>query len=169
MNYFELYQIPISLQPDINEIKAKFYALSRKFHPDFYTNETATDQQFALEQSALINKAFKIFNHQTETIKYVLQLKNLIEDEEKYTLSSDFLMDVMELNEQLVEAKMDDDTNSIEKIKLHISQLENDIYEPVKNIIENYQEGITTQEELLQVKEYYFRKKYLNRILAGLN
>jgi molecular chaperone HscB len=169
MNYFELYQIPISLQPDINEIKAKFYALSRKFHPDFYTNETATDQQFALEQSALINKAFKIFNHQTETIKYVLQLKNLIEDEEKYTLSSDFLMDVMELNEQLVEAKIDDDINSIEKVKLQISQLEKDIYEPVKSIIENYQEGITTQEELLQVKEYYFRKKYLNRILAGLN
>ncbi len=169
MNYFELYQIPISLQPDIKEIKAKFYALSRKFHPDFYTNESDTEQQYALEQSALVNKAFKIFNHPSETIKYVLQLKNLIEDEEKYTLSSDFLMDVMELNEQLVEAKMDDDTNSIEKIKLHISQLENDIYEPVKNIIENYQEGITTQEELLQVKEYYFRKKYLNRILAGLN
>ena len=169
MNYFELYQIPISLQPDINEIKAKFYALSRKFHPDFYTNETATDQQFALEQSALINKAFKIFNHQTETIKYVLQLKNLIEEEEKYQLSSDFLMDVMDLNEQLMEAKMEENELLISNLKSQISSFQTQIYEPVKSIIENYKENISTEEELLQVKDYYFKKKYLNRILAGLN
>ena len=34
----------------------------------------------------------------------------------------------------------------------------------LKNIIENYKEGVTTEEELLQVKEYYFKKKYLERL-----
>jgi molecular chaperone HscB len=34
----------------------------------------------------------------------------------------------------------------------------------VEAIITNYQEGITTEKELLQVKEYYFKKKYLDKI-----
>jgi molecular chaperone HscB len=38
----------------------------------------------------------------------------------------------------------------------------------LKKIIEHYQEGATSKEELLQVKQYYFKKKYLNRILEGL-
>ncbi len=169
MNYFELYNIPISLNPDVQEVKRKFYELSRKYHPDFFTNETNEEQQFALEQSALINKAFKVFNNESDTIKYVLQLKNLIEDEEKYKLSPDFLMNVMELNEQILDAKMEEDATTINQVKNQINNLQNEIYEPIKGIMENYQEGITTQEELLQVKEYYFRKKYLNRILAGLD
>ncbi|MBX2931161.1 MAG: hypothetical protein KF781_04335 [Chitinophagaceae bacterium] len=169
MNYFELYNIPVSLKPDAQTIKNKFYELSRKYHPDFFTNEGEDAQQYALEQSALINKAFAIFNNESETIKYVLQLNNLIEEEEKYTLSPNFLMDVMELNEQLLDAKMEGDTTTIENITTQIHNLQSAIYEPIKSIVENYQEGNTTQEELLQVKEYYFRKKYLTRILAGLS
>jgi len=34
----------------------------------------------------------------------------------------------------------------------------------IGNKEENYQEGITSEKELLQVKEYYYKKKYLDRI-----
>jgi molecular chaperone HscB len=47
--------------------------------------------------------------------------------------------------------------------------IEKELYEPVQNIIENYKEGITTQKELLQVKDYYFKKKYLQRLYQQLN
>ena len=45
-----------------------------------------------------------------------------------------------------------------------IALLQIELYEPIKNIVEHYQEGVTTQEELLQVKKYYFQKKYLQRM-----
>ena len=50
-----------------------------------------------------------------------------------------------------------------------LTDLENEIYEPVKSIIQNYKEGITSKEELLQVKDYYFKKKYLHRLSHQLN
>ncbi len=53
------------------------------------------------------------------------------------------------------------------ELKQAIGQIQNEIYEPVKDIIEHYEDGVTTDPELLKVKEYYFKKKYLNRILAG--
>ncbi|WP_083934968.1 Fe-S protein assembly co-chaperone HscB [Segetibacter koreensis] len=168
MNYFELYNLPVSFIPDMQQVKQKFYELSRKYHPDFYTNENEFEQADSLEISSEINKAYKVFQNKDETIKYVLQLKELLEDEEKYQLSSDFLMEMMELNELLTESKMGEDPAAIAAIKKIIENQQKDIYAPVKDIVEGYEEGKTTNKELLKVKEYYFKKKYLNRILAAM-
>lgn len=167
MTYFELYNIPVSLQVDAAVVKAKFYELSRKYHPDFFSQATEAEQEDALEKSSLVNKAFKVFSNKNETLKYVLQLKGLLEEEEKYQLSPDFLMEMMELNEALMDAKMENDEAAISNIKYQISNLESELYDSVKDVIENYKDGISTQEELLQVKDYYFKKKYLSRILAS--
>jgi molecular chaperone HscB len=167
MNFFELFNIPISLQVDAAVVKAKFYELSRKYHPDFFSQATEAEQEEALEKSSLLNKAFKVFSNKEETLKYVLQLKGLLEDEEKYKLSPDFLMEMMELNEALMDAKMDSDEAAVANIKSQISSLENELYENIKSIIEHFKDGVSTQEALLQVKDYYFKKKYLARILAS--
>jgi molecular chaperone HscB len=84
-------------------------------------------------------------------------------------LPPDFLMEMLDLNEQLAEAKMEEDEEKVSSFKFQVSSLVNEAYEPVKQIVESYKEGVTTEKELLQVKEYYYKKKYLNRILAGLN
>jgi molecular chaperone HscB len=91
MNYFELYEMPISLLPDQQQVKQKFYELSRKYHPDFYTRENDNEQAEALEISSQVNRAFKVFSNKDETIKYVLQLKGLLEEEEKFNLPPTFL------------------------------------------------------------------------------
>ena len=165
MNYFELYNIPISLHPDAKVVKEKFYALSRKYHPDFNSQGSEEEQANALEKSAMVNMAYKVFQHPDETIKYVLQLKGLLEEEEKYQLSPDFLMEVLDLNEQALDVSEQAD---IDRLTNTIANFQKEIYEPVEAVITNYKEGITTEKELLQVKEYYYRKKYLDRILAGL-
>jgi molecular chaperone HscB len=166
MNYFELFDIPISLSVDKDSIRSKFYELSRKYHPDFYSQSSEEEQSEVLEKSALLNKAYKVFNDASGTIKYVLQLKGLIEEDEKYQLPKDFLMEVMEVNEQLMDAKMEGDEKLVQSIIENIAKLKFELYATIKSILEHYQEGISTEEELLQVKEYYFKKKYLDRMEA---
>jgi molecular chaperone HscB len=169
MNYFELYNLTVSLSPDKAEVKKKFYELSRKYHPDFFTNENASDQSEALEKSAMVNKAYKVFNNPDETIKYVLQQKNLLVEEEKYALPPAFLMEMMDINEQADDAKVANDPEAATNLRSSILNIQSTLYAPVKHIIEDYKEGITTEKELLQVKDYYYKKKYLNRILEGLS
>jgi molecular chaperone HscB len=103
MNYFELYELPIQLKVDAVILKQKFYILSRKYHPDLPKSEY--EQTRVVEISSIVNKAFKTFSNLNETIKYVLQLKELLIEEEKYELSPIFLMEMMELSEQAMEAK----------------------------------------------------------------
>jgi len=167
MTYFEIFGLPVQLKVDKANLPKRFFELSRKFHPDFYANATPSEQQRALEITANLNKAFKTFQNEDDTIKYVLQLKGLLEEEEKYKLPPDFLMEVLEINEQLMDATGDPDLKS--NLQLAIDNLQLAIYSPVKEIIENYEDNVTTEKELLQVKEYYYKKKYLHRIQHQLD
>ena len=167
MNYFELFEIPVQLKVDTVPLSKKFFELSRKYHPDYFVNDEPELQAEALEKSAMLNKGFKTFQNPDETIKYVLQLKGLLEEEEKYELPAEFLVEVMDINEQLMDAA---DNPVSGNLQLAIDNLQSDIYEPVKEIVEYYNEGSVSEKELLQVKEYYYKKKYLDRIrrqLAG--
>lgn len=163
MNYFELFEIPVSLKVDAAGLAKKYFELQKKFHPDYYSNESEAVQAEVLEKVAQINKAFKTFKNTDDTIKYVLMQKGLLEEEEKYQLPADFLMEMMELNEAVADAAMEGDS-ALETIKQKMQTAEEESYLPVKAIIENYQEGITPESALLQVKEYYYKKKYLNRL-----
>ena len=151
---------------DKTTLPKRFFELSRKFHPDFYANATPAEKEKALEITANLNKAFKTFQGDDDTIRYVLQLKGLLEEEEKYQLPPDFLMEVLEINEKLMDTE--DDPNLKLNLLSAIDNLQAEIYDPVKDIIENYQEGVTTEKELLEVKDYYYKKKYLNRIRKEL-
>jgi len=157
MNYFELFGLPVSLKVDKSLLANKYVALQKKYHPDFFTQATEAEQAEALEISSQINKALKVFKNGDETIKYVLQQKGLLEEEEKYQLPPAFLMEVMELNEELSDQSAQ-----------QVADLEQTIYSPVKDIIENFSAD-TTDAQLLQVKEYYFMKKYLQRILDRID
>lgn len=165
MTYFEMFDIPVQLKVNTATLSQKFFALSRQFHPDYFANESSEVQNDTLEKAALLNKAWKTFQQPDATIKYVLEQKGLLVEEEKYDLPPTFLMEILEINELLMDS---DDPGKREEIKSSINILENEIYEPVKKIIENYTDGNTSEKELLQVKEYYYKKKYLDRLLREL-
>ena len=157
MNYFELFDIPVSVSVDAATLNKKYVALQKKYHPDFFTQGTEHEQEQALEISSQLNKALKIFKDEDQTIKYVLQLKELLEEEEKFQLPPAFLMEMMELNEELSE-------NSAQQI----SEIEKQLYKQVQHIIEHYDDATATTADLLKLKEYYYKKKYLQRILDRL-
>lgn len=165
MNYFELFELPISLQVDKKELSNKYIELQRRFHPDFFSKSDAAEQEEMLQKSSMINRGYKLLSKADDTMKYVLELKGLLADDEKYELPPDFLMEMMEINETLAEPQ-DSET---EEIETKINQMQNQLYQSVQNIVENYNAEITTNEQLLVVKDYYYKKKYLNRILERLD
>ncbi len=165
MTFFELYNLPITLRPDPVLVKQKFYELSRAYHPDFHSQSSQDDQADMLERSSQVNMAYKVFRDPDATIKYVLQLKGLLEDEEKYQLSPEFLMEMLDLNDQAMDSSTPEQKAQLAQT---IETVQKEIYSPVAKIVDTYQDGITTENELLQVKEYYYRKKYLDRITEGL-
>ena len=163
-NYFELFGIPVQLQVDTNALRPTFFALSRKFHPDFFVGRSSGEQQEALEKTALLNKAWKTFQQPDELIRYVLEIHGYWQAGEKYELSPDFLMEVMEINEAMME--------SFTTEKKSLPNRRNALLQEMSVLVSSFfQENpfYPTPEKLAALKEYYYRKKYFDRMGQSLS
>lgn len=158
MNYFELFGLPVAPSVDRSLLARKYFLLQKESHPDFFIQGSEDEKEEALQQSAHINRAFNIFQQEEKTIEYFLELTGMIKAGEKYNLPPDFLMEMMEINEALADADG-------EIIKKRVQDYEADLNASIKPILKSYRADATTGALLLQLKEYYYKKKYLNRIL----
>ena len=161
MNYFELFGFEMSPSVDKTLVSQKYFILQKSNHPDFFTQATEDEQEEALQQSAAINKAFAIFQNEEKNIEYFLQVKGVILPDEKYQLPPDFLMEMMELNEAISEK------NSI-NFNNELAAIEKPLYEEIKPIMAKPVSEYET-EDLEKLKSFYYKKKYLKRILDRLD
>lgn len=170
MNYFEFYTLPENFLPDEKALKAKYYELSRAYHPDFYANEPQEKQEEILQLSTQNTNAYRTLSDADLRMQYILKEHGLLE-EGKNELPAEFLMEMMDLNEELMELEFDFDAAKLheigEKSTGVMAQLENDVLP----VLQRYPElhGITKDEALQQVKTYYLKKKYLLRIQETLS
>ena len=160
MNYFELFEIPVTPKVDSHIITKKYFELQRKNHPDFFSDATEAEKESFIQLSANINKAYTTFKDDQKTLEYFLTLNGIIEQDEKYNLPNDFLMEMMDFNEELLDIGKE---TAINKVKEYEMLLLNDI----KDSIENFDQQ-ASEEVIIKMKAYYYKKKYLNRILDRL-
>ena len=164
-NYFELSDIPVSFTPDAAAVKKKYYELSRLYHPDRYTMADAEERANALRMAALNNDAYKVLNNADATMAYILKLNGLLEEEEKYNLPPGFLMEMMELNEAVSEYEMEPGNESMQQQAIQMMQSQQQAWAAAASpLLQRFEGGDTSKELLLQIKDYYFRRKYLLRI-----
>jgi len=165
VNYFELYNIPVSFHPDTNLVKNKFYELSRLYHPDRFAQADSAKRAEVLGMAALNNQAYKTFSNSDATMAYILRLNELLEDEEKYNLPPAFLMEMMELNEAISDYEASPENEAAKQLAINsvMEQMEQWAANTQK-LTQKFDAGEQTKELLLQIKDYYFRKKYLLRI-----
>ena len=160
MNYFDLFGLPVAPSIDKSTIAKTYFTLQKKYHPDFFSHADENEKEEILQQSAAINKAFKTFQSPERTLEYFLQTTGLIEKDEKYSLSPDFLMEMMEINEALAE----DEAAARDQVAAY----EKKLWDEVQPIIDNYQAGNFSDGDLQKLKAYYYKQKYLKRILDRL-
>lgn len=168
MNYFEFYGIPESFAPDTALLKKKFYELSKKYHPDFYANEDKAKQQEILELSTLNNKAYQTLSDPNKRLEYILSLHELLKEGAKPQLPADFLMEMMDINERLMDVE---DATQLGHITAEVLAVEDDIHQKLVKVTEGYaQLNDTAKEERLnEIADCYYRQKYLLRIKESLN
>jgi molecular chaperone HscB len=168
MNYFDFYGMPESFTLNNDEVKKKFYELSKLYHPDFYANESEARQQEILELSTLNNKAYQTLSSPAKRLEYILRLHELVVEGAKPQLPAHFLMEMMDLNERLMEV---DDAHELAAITGEVLAIEGDMNEELHKLIADYSHLDDTAKEsrLNQIADIYFRQKYLLRIKESLD
>jgi molecular chaperone HscB len=170
MNYFELYEIPVSFLADEILIKQRYYANSKKYHPDFFINESEDKQAEVLHLSTLNNDAYRLLTDFDKRVAYILTLTGQISDAEKFVLPPDFLMEMMDINEKMMELSAND-MHAIADVTNEIAILEKSLNSYLQASCKQFDAHDQVEQEsvLLAIKDAYYRKKYLLRIKDSLN
>ena len=107
MNHFELFNLPVVLDINLDTLKAEFLKLQQQYHPD-----KAEDKDQALIKSSEINQA--LLNVDSRAA-YLLSLKKQDYHLDQSIGDFEFLQSALEIREQLDEADSADDLQSLKK------------------------------------------------------
>ena len=76
-DHFSIFGLPRKLGVDLELLERRFYALSRRFHPDFYQTKSAGSRSVSLENSARLNQAYRTLRDSVTRVEYLLELEGL--------------------------------------------------------------------------------------------
>jgi molecular chaperone HscB len=144
VDYFTFFGLPRKLNLDVSILEKDFYELSRKLHPDLNARADSQEQEWSLEQSSLLNDAYRTLKDPIQRTRYLLQLEGVELEEQsksaterarstgelkKQIVPPDLLEEVFDLNMRLEELRMqkkmgEDDPALIEEIGRQKLELE---------------------------------------------
>ena len=136
VDYFSFFGLLRKLNLDVSALERDFYDLSRRLHPDLNARAGSHEQEWSLEQSSLLNDAYRTLKDPIKRTQYLLQLEGVELEEQsksateqaraagetkKQIVPPDLLEEVFELNLQLEELRLnkklgDDDPALIAEI-----------------------------------------------------
>ena len=111
LDYFTCFGFPRRLSIDQQKLEAKFYELSRAFHPDFYQNKSGEEQTISLGNSAMLNTAYRTLRDPIQRAEYLLDLEAGAVKDIRTTPPADLFEEILELQDTLDEFRAVDRTS----------------------------------------------------------
>ena len=151
-NYFELFNLAPKFTIDLNEIEKKYHQFQNEFHPDKADFNS-------IEQSILINEAYKILSDDFLRASHLLQLKNIdIENDENH-IKPDIstLQEILDLQEKIFEI------NNLNEILV----LKNNLNSQIKKLINDFQNAFEANKSN-EATQFLIKAKYLKKSLIDL-
>lgn len=168
MRFFDFFELPAAFNLDEADLRKRYLSNSKRFHPDFYTLETPEKQAEILQLSSLNNEAYRTLSDFDQRMKYILEEKGLLV-EGKNEIPQNFLMDMMDINEQLMELEFDFDPQVLDAVKQEVEAKEKELQAESDPVIKGYLEETSNEVELNTIKNFYLKKRYLLRIKENLS
>ncbi len=169
MDYFKLFDLPRSFDVDKKALTKAYYRLSKEYHPDNFTLASAEEQASALSTTSDINTGYKILKNKQQRLRYVLQLLGVDFQEGKESMPQEFLMEMMDINEAIMDYKMDPNPDIRTKIETQVATFQTDIESQVRENMAALKMDAPQQEQLTAIKSCYLKSKYLKRLLDNLD
>ena len=168
MQFFSFFDLPVRFILDEADLRKRYLSKSKKYHPDFYTMESDAKQAEILQLSSLNNEAYRTLSDFDQRMKYILEEKGLLVEGQN-EIPKNFLLEMMDINEQLMELEFDFDQAVFDAVKQGVESAEKELLDEVEGLIQGYSEEKSGPEELNQIKNFYLKKRYLLRIKENLS
>jgi molecular chaperone HscB len=107
-DYFTCLGFPRRLTLDPKKLEAKFYELSRTFHPDFYQTKSAPEQTISLSNAAVLNTAYRTLRDPIQRAEYLLALETGSVKDIRTSPPADLFEEILALQDTLEDYRASD-------------------------------------------------------------
>jgi len=119
VDYFTFFAFPRKLNLDTAALEKEFYALSRKLHPDVFGQAEEQERSWSLEQSSMLNDAYRTLKDPIKRTEYLLRLEG-VELEEQSKQATDKARATGELKTQVVPPDL---LEEVFELNMHLEEL----------------------------------------------
>ncbi|PCJ67939.1 MAG: Fe-S protein assembly co-chaperone HscB [Bacteroidetes bacterium] len=168
-SYFQFYHISEAFYIDEKELRLKYLQISKENHPDLFMNDESRYDE-ALNTTSINNTAFKQLKSFQNRLSHILRINDVLLDSNS-GIPQEFLMEMMEVNESIMDLKMEPDAQKIESLIEDIDEMHsafNNKLEVLAKEADVLEEG--ERHTLLEkIKDIYLKQKYVLRLKESLN
>ncbi len=134
MRFFSLFELPVSFQIDLDLLHSRYQELQKAVHPDHHATGSESEKLLAIQKASEVNDAYETLKQPLTRAEYMVAEHGFDVRHEQATIRDGmFLMQQMELREELEEIESADD----------VETALDDFYDDVKRLILEYTEQFT--------------------------
>jgi len=119
VDYFTFFGFPRKLNLDTAALEKEFYALSRRLHPDLFAQANGEERAWSLEQSSMLNDAYRTLKDPIKRTEYLLRLEG-VELEEQSKQATEKARTTGELKKQVVPPDL---LEEVFELNMHLEEL----------------------------------------------
>lgn len=159
-NYFEIFGLPVEYRLDTDLLADRFLDLQREVHPDRFAASPDQEKRLAMQWATLLNTAKETLKSPLSRAIYMLGLQG-VELEENPVLPPEFLMEQIELREQLEEIEDGDgDLDSLDAFKKRLSSVMSDVQDGFNAAIDS---------DTKKAETIVYELQFLTRLMVSAN
>ncbi len=155
-----------SYELDERALEESFRALSRKLHPDRFARATPRERRFSLEQTTLLNDAYRTLRDPVRRAEHLLALRGVkVAGEERdggAAMPQEFLEQALEDREKLLEAKMEGGPEAVARLAEGVRGKRQEAMDEIARAL---REQRPTDAQLQRTAELLARLRYYARYL----
>jgi len=164
-DYFSFFGLPRKLSLDLTDLQARFYALSREFHPDRFARAAASEQQHALDATALLNDGYRVLRDPLKRAEYLLSQEGFdIGEQRSKDVPPELLEEVFELNMLLEEMP---DRTELEQARAKFHQMQSGTDAELESLFQKY-DSSGDRNVLQNIRGVLNRRRYIQNLVRDV-
>ncbi len=162
-NFFELFDLPVSYQVDMQKIQQQYMELQKQVHPDKFASASDQEKRISMQQTSWINEAKTTLINPVLRAIYLLELKGIdINLANETTMDAAFLMQQIEMREQL--ENIQDETDPIATLDALADEIKQSSSTMMQNFSHSYENN-----DLDESREWIRKLQFMEKAKTEVN
>jgi molecular chaperone HscB len=179
MDYFTFMGLSLVPKIDLKALEEIFHNLSRKLHPDFYQDKSEREKALSLENSAVLNRAYRTLRDPVRRAEYLVQLEEGPDAISGNHPPQELLEEILEYHERLEElrglspkdeGRREEMAQGLEQVKAQFQRKEADLFQGLEDLFERWdqKEQEARRALLEETKRLLSKRNYIRNVIRDI-